>query len=136
MTTNFLAFQVMHIGDLVETLPALGLIRRHRPDAKIGAVVRPGSAPLAEAHPWIDEVFAYQYESGKLGTGLQVIRNLRRAEYAVSFIFDAKRRSALTSLLSGQKLRLRGDATWPHWKDFKRFLCTRQLRLPWRFCSG
>lgn len=46
------------LGDVVNALPALAAIRRHRPEAKIAWVVDEAFAPLLEGHQSLDQVIA------------------------------------------------------------------------------
>jgi lipopolysaccharide heptosyltransferase I len=48
------------IGDVVHALPALNLLRRRWPAAKISWLVTPACAGLLEGHPQLDEVILFQ----------------------------------------------------------------------------
>jgi ADP-heptose:LPS heptosyltransferase len=49
-----------NIGDLVCTTPLLTALRKHYPNAWIGALVNSYNAPVLDRNPDIDEVFSYQ----------------------------------------------------------------------------
>lgn len=47
------------LGDVVHTLPAVALIKRHWPDARLRWLVNPEWAPLLEGNPYIDETLIF-----------------------------------------------------------------------------
>lgn len=49
-----------NIGDLACTTPAFAALRKHYPDAEIGALVNSYNADVLRANPNIDKVFVYQ----------------------------------------------------------------------------
>lgn len=49
-----------NIGDLVCTTPAFAALRKHYPDAKIGALVNSYNAEVLRGNPNVDQVFVYQ----------------------------------------------------------------------------
>lgn len=49
-----------NIGDLVCTTPAIAALRRHYPDAEIGALVNSYNAEVLRGNPHLDQVFVYQ----------------------------------------------------------------------------
>ena len=49
-----------NIGDLVCTTPAIAALRKHYPDAEIGALVNSYNAEVLRGNPNVDRVFVYQ----------------------------------------------------------------------------
>lgn len=66
-----------NIGDLVCTTPLLAALRRHLPEAWIGALVNSYNAPVLERNPDLDAVFAYQ-KLKHLDAGESVLAALAR----------------------------------------------------------
>ena len=49
-----------NIGDLVCTTPAFAALRKHYPNAQIGALVNSYNAEVLRGNPNVDHVFVYQ----------------------------------------------------------------------------
>ncbi len=47
------------LGDVVHTLPAVALIKKHWPDSRLRWLVNPEWAPLLEGNPYVDEVLIF-----------------------------------------------------------------------------
>ena len=47
------------LGDVVHTLPAVALLKRQFPEARLRWLVNPEWAPLLEGNPYIDEVVLF-----------------------------------------------------------------------------
>ncbi len=60
---RILVLRVDKIGDVVITSAFLRELRRNVPDARISLVVNPGVYNLVEYCPYVDEVFAFDWES-------------------------------------------------------------------------
>ena len=58
---RFLAIQIKRIGDLILTAPALGRLRRARPEAEIVLVTMGAAGQLVPAIPAVDRHFSYRY---------------------------------------------------------------------------
>ena len=56
---SYLVVRRDNIGDLVLTTPLIRALRRHQPDAWIGALVNTYNAPVLKGLPDLDAVFAY-----------------------------------------------------------------------------
>jgi heptosyltransferase-2 len=94
-----LVFQIKHIGDFLQTLPALDFIREQtgRP---ADLVVAPKIADLARRHPWVDRLFVLDRNAGP-GRRLRLLADLRRRGCGTAFIFDGQRRSITCAFLAG-----------------------------------
>jgi ADP-heptose:LPS heptosyltransferase len=96
------------IGDVVNALVFAGAIRELAPNTRIGWVVHPLSAPLLEAHPWIDRVHLWRKQGG-VGELRRVARELRTVGYSLAVDLQRIQKSALLAKLSGARRRLGFD---------------------------
>ena len=87
-----------NIGDLVCTTPAIAALRKHYPDAEIGALVNSYNAEVLRGNPNVDHVFVYQKlkHAGNLTNRfkaltqrLQLIKHLRRWKPDVTLLAKA-----------------------------------------------
>jgi lipopolysaccharide heptosyltransferase II len=112
------------IGDVVRALPLLGRLRRGRPDACLGWVVEPPSAPVLTGHPWLDEVLVFPRRAGWRALA-PFVRGLRAGGWDIALDLGRGIKSALLAYASGAPLRLgfaRVDAREGGW-----LLATRRL---------
>lgn len=106
-------------GDVVQTLPFLGLLRKHLPNAHIGWVIEESAAPLIEGHPDIQKIhisrrktWLSQLKKNPLalpsvwGEYRQFIRQIEEQHYDVSVDVQGLFKSAVISALAGVKTRL------------------------------
>ena len=87
-----------NIGDLVCTTPAIAALRKHYPDAEIGALVNSYNAEVLRGNPNVDRVFVYQKlkHAGNLASRfkalnqrLRLIAQLRRWKPDVTILAKA-----------------------------------------------
>jgi len=87
-----------NIGDLVCTTPAIAALRKHFPDAEIGALVNSYNAEVLRGNPNVDRVFVYQKlkHAGDLASRfkalsqrLKLIAQLRRWKPDVTILAKA-----------------------------------------------
>ncbi len=100
-----------NIGDLVCTLPIFEGIRRHCPDAHVGALVNSYNVPLLQGNPYIDRVHVYTKskhapDAGRLAIArdrLRLIAELRTERYDVVLHAGSRPRAEMRGLtwLSG-----------------------------------
>src|SRR5262245_45675728 len=88
------------LGDVVRALPLLGRIRRARPDAYIAWAVEPPSAPLLEAHPWLDRALVFERRRG-LRAFVPFLRRVRAGRYRVALDLGRGLKSAVIARASG-----------------------------------
>ncbi|MGL4208812.1 MAG: glycosyltransferase family 9 protein [Candidatus Adiutrix sp.] len=108
----FLAFQLKHIGDVLMTLPALGLLKHHFPQEKIGLVVTPQTAPLVAEHPWVNEHFILK-RSRNFSDFYHSCQAIKAGGFETAFIFDGQLRSILAAKLSKIKNPLADSGLYP-----------------------
>lgn len=122
-----LSFQIKHIGDFLNTLPALGFMKSHFPGHSAGIVVTPKLAELAAAHPWVDQVFILDRSLG-LSHLRRLAVEIRRHDYRTGLIFDGQTRSIVTAFLAGLDRRLGASGLYPI-KGWERWLYSSDLRI-------
>jgi heptosyltransferase-2 len=77
-----------HLGDVVMATPALRALRRGRPDAEIGAVVRASLVGVLRGAPWLDrlvahDIYAHRSKLGQLRERMRVAREIRGSDVAL-----------------------------------------------------
>lgn len=95
-----------NIGDLVCTLPVFEGIRRHYPDAHIGALVNSYNAPLLEGNPYVDRVHIYTKSKHRPDAGLRalvrdrlrLVAGLRKEGYQTALHAGSRPRSEMRTL--------------------------------------
>jgi heptosyltransferase-1 len=115
---NILIVKLSAIGDVVHTLPSLGALRRHFPDAHITWVIEEASSDLIENHPYLDRVIISRRKQwitnlrniGKIGPALEEIRQLitalRERRYDMVIDFHGLFKSALIVGISGAERKI------------------------------
>jgi heptosyltransferase I len=86
---SILIIKPSSLGDVVHTLPAVALVRRAWPQARLAWVVNPEWAPLLEGNPDVDEIVIFpRRELG--GHPLKTLRWLRglRREHRSDLVLD------------------------------------------------
>lgn len=56
---DILVLKPSSLGDVVHTLPAVALVKRHWPEARLRWLINPEWAPLLEGNPYVDEVVIF-----------------------------------------------------------------------------
>jgi heptosyltransferase-1 len=115
---NILIVKLSAIGDVVHTLPSLGALRRHFPDAHITWIIEEASADLIENHPYIDRVIISRRKQWiknlknmkNLGPTLKEIRQfigtLRDRPYDIAIDFHGLFKSSVVVAISGAKRKI------------------------------
>ncbi len=95
------------LGDVVMSLPALGLIRRAWPDAHLSILIRRELAGFFDGARWIDEVIPYSISGGLRGYGdiARVISTIRAGRFDLAILFPESFSSALWVTLAGVRNR-------------------------------
>ncbi len=115
---NILIIRLSAIGDVINVLPALKLLRSHFPDSKITWLVEDRASELLRNHPDVDEVIIYprkKWQSGilKVNKSINIIseslsfyKKLRRNHYDLVLDFQGNLKSAVMNLITGSGNRL------------------------------
>jgi ADP-heptose:LPS heptosyltransferase len=101
------------VRDVVHTLPALDVLRRAFPLAKIGWLVEDAASPLLEGHPEIDFLYTVPISYWKqhwlrvFGSEiLPFLRDMRGQEWEASLDFHGTTRSGILAIASGADIRV------------------------------
>ncbi len=96
------------VGDAVMTTPAIGVIRRHFPEAEITVLANPLVAALFSPHDWVDRVMVFDRNGKHQGIfgRLKLARELRRESFDLAIILPNSFDSALVPWLAGIPARL------------------------------
>jgi ADP-heptose:LPS heptosyltransferase len=107
---EYLGFQLKNLGDVLMTLPALALLKKHRPNCRISMALRPLTAPLLENHPLVDEVIVHRFKPRGLDLlhSYKLSRSIKKRGYSASFHFDGQLRGGLLAYLAGLPVRAVG----------------------------
>lgn len=88
------------IGELLVITPALRAIRKHRPDAHVTVMVRPGSAPVLVGNPSVDRLLPLVGRERKGFWGLMRLASwVRSKDFDAAFVLHTSFRSALIALM-------------------------------------
>jgi ADP-heptose:LPS heptosyltransferase len=93
------------LGDVVRGLPLLGRLRHGWPTAHLGWAVESPSAPILDAHPWLDAVHVLQRRSGT-ARFLAFLKTVRREQYDLALDLGRGIKSASILRASGAPRRL------------------------------
>ena len=96
------------IGDLLNSTPAIRLMRQNYPSAEITVLARPLNAPMLIGNPDIDKILVFdrQGEHHQLSAQLQFYRSLRREQFHLVVAMQTATWPHLTTFLSGAPYRL------------------------------
>src|SRR3989449_10581265 len=110
---KILAIRFARLGDTVLLLPALSLLKRAFPDARLTLLTGHRCAPVAEMCPAIDEVLTVdrlEMRDGPLLEALRdiqrLVRDLRRRRFDLVIDFHSFRETNLLTWLSGAPVRI------------------------------
>ena len=105
---KILVIRVDGIGDLLNTTPAIALLRENYPSAEITVLARPLNAPVLVGNPDVDRILIFD-RSGKhrgIFARLQFYRALRRERFQLVVAMQTAMWSHLVAFLSGAQHRL------------------------------
>ncbi|MYE88295.1 lipopolysaccharide heptosyltransferase II [Candidatus Poribacteria bacterium] len=112
------------IGDLLNSTPAIALLRQNYADAEITVLAQPLNAPILVGNPDVDRVLIFDRENEHRGMRdrLRFYQNLRHDRYDLAVAMRTASWCNFVAFLSGARYRL-----GRHQKRFKNF-----LTHPWR----
>ena len=93
------------LGDVVQTLPLLGVLKKRFPDAEIDWVIRSELANLLEGHPSLSEIIPY-YRHGGLRSWMQLLHRLRNRRYDLVFDLQGLLRTGVMTIATEATLRV------------------------------
>lgn len=105
---KILVIRVDGIGDLLNSTPAISLLRENYPSAEITVLAQPLNAPVLMGNPDVDRVltFARDGEHRGLKARLRFYRALRRERFQLVVAMQTGMWSHFVALLSGATYRL------------------------------
>lgn len=105
---KILIVKLSSIGDVVHTLPALGVLRRAYPDAEIDWIVEEAASTLLKGHPMIDELIVVRRRGWKKDFfgSRRVARSLKAKRYDMVIDFQGLFKSAIWVYMSKGKRRI------------------------------
>ena len=105
---KILIIRVDGIGDLLNSTPAIALLRENYPSAEITVLARPLNAPVLTANPDVDRVIIFDRDDRHHGLAAQLrfYRALRREKFQLVVAMQTAMWSHLVALLSGAPYRL------------------------------
>ena len=105
---KILVIRVDGIGDLLNSTPAISLLRKNYPSAEITVLARPLNAPVLIGNPDVDRILVFERDGKHRGfkTQLQFYRELRRERFQLVVAMQTAMWSHLVAFLSGAPYRL------------------------------
>jgi len=93
------------LGDVIQALPLLPVLKAHYPQAEISWVISRQFANLVETHRLIDSLL-YYHRKGGFRTGWELLRQLRSRRFDLVFDLQGLLRSGVMTLATGAPLRV------------------------------
>lgn len=105
---KILVIRVDGIGDLLNSTPALSLLRENYPSAEITVLARPLNASVLIGNPDVDRILVYDRDGKHRGflAQFQFYRELRRERFQLVVAMQTAMSSHLVAFLSGAPYRL------------------------------
>ncbi len=104
MALNILVVKYSSLGDIINAVPAVKLLREGLPEARIHWLINQAYAPLIEGVAFVDEVIVAQGRG--LGPTLRVIKVLRSRRIDMVVDLQGLLKSAVIGYFSGAKRRV------------------------------
>jgi ADP-heptose:LPS heptosyltransferase len=108
--TNILLIRNDKLGDFMLAWPALSLIKKQYPGARVSVLVPSYTQPIAELCPWIDDIITDDRREGTISDARHLAAKLRTHNFDVSISLFSELRTALALWLARVPLRY-GPAT-------------------------
>jgi len=118
MRQRILLIRLSAIGDVINTLPAVGLLRKHLPEAHLAFVVEDRASDVVVGHPDLDQVIVFPRRRWRafahsprqwwqlVGDAVAYARQFRRQGFEVALDFQGNLKGAIHSVLSGAPRRI------------------------------
>ena len=105
---KILVIRVDGIGDLLNSTPAIALLRENYPSAEITVLARPLNAPVLIGNPDVDKILIFDRDGKHRGVlaQFQFYRELRRERYQLVVAIQTAMWSHFVAFLSGAPYRL------------------------------
>ncbi|MCG6154439.1 lipopolysaccharide heptosyltransferase II [Rubinisphaera margarita] len=93
------------LGDVVQTMPLLPVLKQRFPGATIDWVIRSELVDLLEGHPLLNRVLIYERKGG-FSASIRLLRELRKGRYDLCLDLQGLLRSAVMTAATGATLRV------------------------------
>jgi heptosyltransferase I len=93
------------LGDVVQTLPLLPVLKERFPNAQISWVINSGLRELLEDHPQIDDLISY-HRHGSWKDSLKLLRELRQRKFDLVFDLQGLLRTGIMTFATRAKVRV------------------------------
>ncbi len=93
------------LGDVVQVLPVLGMLRQRFPTATISWVVRRSLSDILTGHPDLTEIIPF-HRRGSWGDSFRLLRLLKQRRFDLVFDLQGLLRSAVMTLATGARVRI------------------------------
>ena len=105
---KILVIRVDGIGDLLNSTPAIALLRENYPSAEITVLARPLNAPVLIGNPDVDRILTFDRDGKhrEIRARLQFYREVRREQFQLVVAMQTAMWTHLMALLSGAPYRL------------------------------
>ena len=105
MEERYLIIKPSSLGDVIHAFPAVTLLKKYRPDAKIDWVVAPAFADIVRLHPAVDQVILFRRkELGKIRTffkaAMELFHSIRKFHYTAVIDLQGLLRSGIIARLA------------------------------------
>lgn len=130
---SILVSNLKNLGDVICGTACLELVRRTRPDLRVGLMIRPAAVEIMRNSPLVDDLFVYDYKSGSgAGSVIRMAREIRPKKYDAFVTLDRKPRSLAVALLAGIKQRYAPVVDKKGDRDFRHvpYLANRLVHYP------
>jgi lipopolysaccharide heptosyltransferase I len=116
MPRRFLIIRLSAIGDVINTLPSVSLLRRHAADSQIVFAVEDRAKDVVVGHPDVNQVVVFPRKRWKtmirsfdlrvLGEFFRYVRRIRSFGFEIALDFQGNLKGALHSFFSGAPRRI------------------------------
>ncbi len=116
------------LGDVVQALPVLGMLRRRFADAHLAWVVKSHLAQLLLGHPQLDQVILWQRRPGPWRGFRRLMGQVRQGEFDLVIDLQGLFRTGVLCWLSGARYRV----GFANAREGARFSYTHRVPIPTR----
>lgn len=93
------------LGDVVQTLPLLPVLKERFPDARISWVINSELSELIDDHPLLDETIRY-YRRGTVAESIRLLKRLRQSEFDLVFDLQGLLRTGVMTTATRARVRI------------------------------
>ncbi|MDH4227511.1 MAG: glycosyltransferase family 9 protein [Deltaproteobacteria bacterium] len=123
--SNFLIIKYSSLGDIINSIPAVRILRKARPDSRIHWLIKEPFAGLLKYSDFLDSVIVYGKGGGLAGT-MDALGAIRKLGITTVFDLQGLLKSSLIGYFSGAKERV----SLPNTREGSFLFHTRKLGIP------